>query len=455
MSTVIETRPLPDTLVPPETEPAAHADLAITGMTCASCVARVERKLGKLEGVSQAGVNLATERAAVTFDPARLSVADLLSAVEAAGYGAAPVLDDLGPDTTGEEGARRALRRRLTAVAAGGVVSALILALAMAPGLIDAPSARTHNLILGLLTLPIWLGLGWPFHRAALRNFRHGATTMDTLISLGSSVAFLSSVAATLGVSGLPVSFDAAALIVTLIALGKYLESATKGRAGEAIRRLAGLRAQTARVIRNGIERDLDIREVVVGDLVLIRPGERVPVDGMVLAGESSVDQSMLTGESLPVLRREGDPVVGGTVNGSGLLRVRAEAIGGHTVLAGIMRLVEEAQGSRAPIQRLADRVAAVFVPVVLGNAALTLVGLADHTGHDLGQALIPHHCRNRDRLSLRAWSGHADRDYGGHRTWGADGHSDQRRRESGTDTVAHHRGAGQNGDPGPLESRS
>ncbi|MGH2390692.1 MAG: cation transporter, partial [Chloroflexota bacterium] len=187
MSTMIETRPLPDaSAARPFVESEGHADLAITGMTCASCVARVERKLRKVEGVTQAGVNLATERASVGFDPARASVADLLSAVEAAGYGAAPVIEEIGAEDAAEDRARRALARRLVAVAGGGVLSVLILVLAMAPGLMDAPTARTHNLVQGLLTLPVWLGLGWNFHRAALLNLRHGAATMDTLISLGS-----------------------------------------------------------------------------------------------------------------------------------------------------------------------------------------------------------------------------------------------------------------------------
>jgi Cu+-exporting ATPase len=212
---------------------------------------------------------------------------------------------------------------------------------------------------------------------------------MDTLISLGSSVAYLYSLEVTFAGSDQPVYFDTAALIVTLIYLGKYLEAAAKGRTGEAIRRLAGLQPRTARVVRNGQERDIPIALVVEGDILLVRPGERVSVDGVVLAGESSVDESMLTGESLPVTKTAGDAVIGATVNGTGMLRIQATAVGRNTVLAGIIRLVEQAQGSKAPVQRLADRISSVFVPVVMGLAALTFLGWLA-TGHPLGQALVP-----------------------------------------------------------------
>jgi len=367
----------------------SHDELSITGMTCASCVARIERKLGKLDGVEVVNVNLATERATLGYDPTRVSPAQMISAIEAAGYGAAPVEERLiaGED---EEAARRrdlAGRRRLLGLGVG--LSALVLVLAMAPGLMNFPSIGSHNYLLALLALPVWAYVGKGFHRGALTNLRHGAANMDTLISLGSSVAYLYSLAVTFAGSDQPVYYDTAALIVTLIYLGKYLEAAAKGRTGDAIRRLAGLRPRVARVVRNGVERDLPIEQVVTGDSLLIRPGEQVPVDGVVEMGESSVDESMLTGESLPAAKGPGDDVVGATINGAGLLRIRATAVGRNTVLAGIIRLVEQAQGSKAPVQRLADRISAIFVPAVLGLAVLTFLGWLA-TGHGFGQALVP-----------------------------------------------------------------
>ena len=369
--------------------PPAQVELTITGMTCASCVARIERKLSKLDGVRSAGVNLATERASVAYDPSRVQPAQLIGAVEAAGYGAAPVLEDTPSGDDEGSARRRDLAGRRRTLAIGVVLSALILALAMIPGLMDVPSRGTHTYLLALLTLPVWAYVGRGFHRGALVNARHGAANMDTLISLGSSVAYLYSLGVTIAGTDQPVYFDTAALIVTLIYLGKYLEAAAKGRTGVAITRLAGLQPRIARVVRNGQERDIPIAEVVQGDTLLVRPGERVPVDGVVLSGEGSVDESMITGESLPVTKVPGTAVIGATINGIGLLRVQATAVGRHSVLAGIIRLVEQAQGSKAPVQRLADRISAVFVPVVLGLAALTFLGWLA-TGHGVGQALVP-----------------------------------------------------------------
>ncbi len=370
---------------------ATQADLTIGGMTCASCVARIERKLGRLDGVSKVSVNLATEKAAVTYDPAQVKMAQLIGAVEAAGYTAAPVVEQGAADaaTEAEERARRALDRRRVTLVAGVVVTALVLALAMVPALMDVPTTGSHNYLLALLTLPVWAFVGWDFHRGALRTLRHGSANMDTLISLGSSVAYMYSVVATIALPGQFVYYDTAALIITLISLGKYLEHAAKGKTGAAIKALMGLRPQTARVVRGGAERDLPIQEVVTGDVVLVRPGETVPVDGIVLEGESAVDESLVTGESLPVDKNAQDTVIGATVNGTGLLRIEATRVGRDTVLAGIIRLVEQAQGSKAPVQRLADQISGVFVPVVIGLALLTFVGWL-LTGHAVGAALIP-----------------------------------------------------------------
>ncbi len=369
----------------------AWQELAISGMTCASCVARVERKLGKVEGVRSAAVNLATERATVAYDPSHVKVARLIGAVEAAGYGATPVVEDASTEDGAMDETRRgrALTRRRTTLMTGAALCAVILILAMAPPLMAFPTVQTHNYLLALLTLPVWAIVGWSFHRGALINLRHGAANMDTLVSLGSTVAFVYSVVAMIALPGQYVYFDTAALIITLIYLGKYLEAAAKGRTSEAIKALMGLQPRTARVIRNGQERDLPIAQVVSGDALLVRPGERVPVDGVVTGGESAVDEAMITGESLPVRKGQGDDVIGATVNGAGLLHIEATRVGRDTVLAGIVRLVEQAQGSKAPVQRLADRISSVFVPIVLVLAALTFLGWL-LTGHAFAQALIP-----------------------------------------------------------------
>jgi len=386
-------RPLAAPPVPAAVATSGEAwqELAISGMTCASCVARVERKLGKVEGVRSAAVNLATERATVAYDPSRVKVARLIGAVEAAGYGATPVVEDASAEDGAVEETRRAraLARRRTTLLSGAALCAVILILAMAPPLMMFPTAQTHNYLLALLTLPVWAIVGWSFHRGALINLRHGAANMDTLVSLGSTVAFVYSVVAMIALPGQYVYFDTAALIITLIYLGKYLEAAAKGRTGEAIKALMGLQPRTARVIRNGQERDLPIAQVVSGDALLVRPGERVPVDGVVTGGESAVDEAMITGESLPVRKGQGDDVIGATVNGAGLLHIEATRVGRDTVLAGIVRLVEQAQGSKAPVQRLADRISGVFVPIVLVLATLTFLGWL-LTGHAFAQALIP-----------------------------------------------------------------
>src|SRR5262249_20772349 len=234
-----------------------------------------------------------------------------------------------------------------------------------------------ENWLLLTLTAPVWGYVGWDFHHTAWRVLRHAGANMDVLISLGSTAAFVMSVVATVfpQVVGPTTFYGTTALIVTLIYLGKYLEARAKGQASEAIRRLVGLRAAVAHVVRAGGEMDVPVAEVRVGDELVVRPGEKVPTDGIVGGGASTGDESMVTGESLPVEKRPGDDAIGATLNQTGMLRVRATKVGGETVLAGIIRLVEQAQGSKAPIQRLADTVAGIFVPMVLVIALLTFVG--------------------------------------------------------------------------------
>jgi Cu+-exporting ATPase len=360
-------------------------ELLISGMTCASCARRVERALSRTSGVTEANVNLATEHAQVTYDPASASLADLIHAVERAGYGASAPAPAAVPGLSEPAAAnvstpdaetvrhQRDLRRTRATLVLGIVLSVPVVILSMFfmdrfPG---------ENYLLLALTAPVWGYVGWGFHRTSLRVLRHFGANMDVLISLGSTAAFAMSVVATFfpNVVGSITFYDTTALIITLISLGKYLEARAKGQASEAIKRLAGLQARTAHVIRKGREIDLPIEQVMSGDELIVRPGEKIPTDGEVIAGASSVDESMLTGESLPVEKRAGEQVIGATINQTGMLRVRATKVGSETMLAGIIRLVEQAQGSKAPIQRLADTVAGIFVPSVLVIALLTVVG--------------------------------------------------------------------------------
>jgi Cu+-exporting ATPase len=364
-----------------------RVELNIAGMTCASCVRRIERALAKVPGVTAASVNLATERASVTVD-ASVAPTDLLAAVERAGYGA-ELLPPAAPSQVvpAEAGApaaepevdalalrrQRELTHRRDTLMLGIALSVPVVVLSMFfmnrfPG---------ENWLLLALTAPIWAYVGWDFHRTSLRVLRHFGANMDVLVSLGSTAAFLMSVVATVWpqVVGRVTFYDTTALIVTLIYLGKYLEARAKGQTSAAIQRLAGLRAHVGHVVRDGRELDLPLDQVLIGDELVVRPGEKIPTDGVVLAGESAVDESMLTGESLPVEKRAGDAVIGATLNQTGMLRLRVIKVGGETVLASIIRLVEQAQGSKAPIQRLADTVAGIFVPAVLVVALLTFIG--------------------------------------------------------------------------------
>ncbi len=371
-----------ETLAPPA---LAAVDFAVEGMTCASCVRRVERALTRTPGVKAANVNLATERASVTYDPTLASIADLTTAVEHAGYGleeiAATVappdalvaeVNTVQPDALEERRARELLHKRNTLVL-GVALTVPVVLLSM----FFMNAFPGENYLLLALTAPVWGYVGWDFHRTAWRVVRHFGANMDVLVSLGTTAAFLMSVVATFlpQVVGGTTFYDTTALIVTLIYLGKYLEARAKGQTNEAIRRLAGLRATTAHVVRDGHELDLPLEYVRVGDELLVRPGEKIPTDGIVLGGDSSVDESMLTGESIPVAKQKDDTVIGATINQTGMLRVRTTKVGGETMLAGIIRLVEQAQGSKAPIQRLADTVAGIFVPAVLVLALLTFIG--------------------------------------------------------------------------------
>ena len=373
----------------PGAAPGRELELSITGMTCASCAARIERKLNRLDGV-QASVNLATEQAKVAFDPGLVTEDMLVGAVEQAGYTAtlpAPGPSAAAPSApAADDDPTRPLRRRLLGSIALGVP---VLALAMVPAL---QFDNWQWLSLQLATPVVWWG-GWPFHRAAWANLRHGNATMDTLISVGTLAAWAWSVVALffLGAGDpamrMPLAFglerfsgagelylEVAVAVTVFILAGRYFEARAKRRAGAALRALLELGAKEVSLLdQAGTQRRVPVEQLTVGDRFIVRPGEKVATDGIVDDGTSAVDQSMLTGESVPVEVGPGDPVVGATVNAGGRLVVRATKVGQDTALAQIARLVTDAQTGKAPVQRLADRVSAVFVPVVLALAVGTL----------------------------------------------------------------------------------
>lgn len=379
-----------------------HIDFAVTGMTCASCSARVEKALKKVPGVLAATINLASEQAVVSYAPAATGWNELRAAIERAGYG---VIDPVSTEATGAEDREAAARaaeverkRRKLIVAIGFSLPLFLLSMArdfllipplIAPWLADRLAGTTGtaggmghpayadllNWLFLLLATPVQFYSGSDFYVHAWKALRARTANMDTLIVLGSSAAYLFSIG--MMAAGLVghVYFETAAMIITLILVGKFLEARARSHTSAAIKTLMGLQPKTARVRRDGIERDMPIEQVRVDDIVLVRPGEKVPVDGVVVSGQSSIDESMVTGESMPVAKDVGAPVIGATVNTTGSFAFRATRVGKQTALAQIIRLVQEAQGSRAPVQRLVDTVAAIFVPIVLIIALLTFVG--------------------------------------------------------------------------------
>lgn len=418
--------------------------LPITGMTCANCVATVERNLKKENGVQGAVVNLASERATIEFDPSLTGLDVLIARVERAGYGIASgeadfVLRRLSDDNDARrlekmlkemDGVREAqvtlanehariryvptmlsqadLRRAISAagfeaVEMGGqaedaealarqaeidhqrrllifgvVFTLPLFLLSMARDFGLLPMAWAHaawvNGLMFALATPVQFYVGWQYYVGGFKALRNGSANMDVLVALGSSTAYFFSIFVALGLVPGHVYFETSAMILTLIKVGKYLEASAKGRTSEAIKKLMGLRARTAHVIRDGLESEISVDDVLVGDIVMVRPGETIPVDGVVTEGRSSVDESMLTGESLPVDKSPGEPVIGATLNKMGLLHFEATKVGKETALAQIVRLVEAAQGSKAPIQKLADQISAVFVPAVIAAAVLTFL---------------------------------------------------------------------------------
>jgi len=355
--------------------------IPISGISCASCVATIETALADAPGVISAAVNFATNAATIEFVPAMATTGDLRRVIREAGYEPLEV-EEGGAQADHEKAARareiRILKRKL---ATGVVLTVPVVLGSMHHWFPWAPPVLQNFWVLLALTTPVQFWVGAQFYRGAWAALRHRTSDMNTLIAVGTSAAYAYSLAMTVAprffqTRGITpaVHYETAAVIITLILLGRLLESVARGRTSEAMKRLMGLRAKTARVVRDGAEADIPVDEVRIGDLVIVRPGEKIPVDGVVRDGASAVDESMLTGESIPIEKRSGDPVIGATLNKTGMFRFEATKIGKDTVLARIIRLVEEAQGSKAPIQRLADRVASVFVPTVIGIAVLTFV---------------------------------------------------------------------------------
>ena len=367
-----------------------HIDLGVTGMTCTSCSSRVERKLNKVDGV-EATVNFATEEASVSYDPTTTSVEDLIKVVENAGYGAFSMSEDDEPESADDEGesARDAqtddlLRRTLIS----GALSLPVMLVSMIPAL----QFTNWQWAATILATVVYIFGGAPFHRATWTNLKHGSFTMDTLITMGTTAAYSWSLYALFfGNAGMPgmkmhmtllsndaemdhIYLESVGMVISFLLLGRWFEFRAKGRSSEALRSLLTMGAKDASVLRDGIEVRVPIKELQVGDTFIVRPGEKIATDGIVSAGSSAVDESMLTGESVPVEVSEGSRVTGATVNASGRLEVRATKVGSDTVLAQMATMVKDAQASKAPIQRLVDKIAQVFVPVVIGIAVLTLI---------------------------------------------------------------------------------
>jgi P-type Cu+ transporter len=363
-------------------------EFGVTGMTCAACVGRVERALKKVDGVLEASVNLATERATVKLIPAQSSLAHLKRAIREAGYG---VIETQAGESR-DDAERTAREREVSSLRFNVILAAVfgipLLLIAMLPMLWEPamnlqmqlqPNMQIWNWIMLGLAVPVQFGPGLRFYKNGWKALISRSPDMNSLVMIGTSAAFFYSLAVTLVPDFFPSSarhvyFESSAVVITLVLLGKYFEAIAKGRTSQAMKKLIGLQAKTARVIKDGNELEMQIDEVLPGDVIAVRPGEKIPVDGVVTSGSSFVDESMISGEPIPVQKLEGSKLIGGTINQNGALSFEARAVGADTVLAQIIKLVETAQGSKPAIQGLADRVVAIFTPIVLGIATLTAI---------------------------------------------------------------------------------
>ena len=424
------------TSVPETTETCT---LEIGGMTCASCVGRIEKALLKLDGVADARVNLATEVASITFAPERVRLDDLTQAVTKAGYTATPRraaptnggTAPPAPEPTGRDDADRELSRMKRKWQVALATGLGLMGLMYVPLYIDTMEWLMPVIFVVATIVQFWAGRD--IYASAWAAAKHGSTNMTTLVALGTGVAYGYSTFVTLWPRlaerwGLPLHlyYETSLIIVALVLAGKWMEGRAKKRTAAAVTALVGLAPKTARVVRDDVEPDIPVEEVVVGDLVRVRPGEKIPVDGVVVSGTTTVDESMLTGESLPVEKASGDPVIGATLNTTGSVLIRTTAVGDDTALAQIIRLVEDAQGSKVPMQRLADKISRCFVPAVLVAAARrSCLGRSSARPPRLHHGDRHHHRRPDHRLPLRPRTGHADRDHGRHRQGGRARHPD------------------------------
>ncbi len=355
--------------------------LPVQGMSCASCVDKITKALNAVPGVVSATVNFATEKANISYLPNEATVADFIKAVRDAGYEAVPPAEEEDAVARDERIKKEEFSRLRSRFVFAAVVSVVVMLGSIGELTGRVPPVLRNHLLLFILATPVQFWSGWQFYRGAIASARHRTTDMNTLIAVGTSSAYLYSTAVTFAPGffvsrglGTGVYFDTATAIIALILLGRLLEMRAKGRTGEAIKKLIGLQAKTARVVRNGAEADIPIAEVEKGDVVVVRPGEKIPVDGEVVEGGSSVDESMISGESMPVTKKPGDEVIGATMNKTGSFRFRATRVGRDSTLAQIIKMVEQAQGGKPPIARMADLVASYFVPAVFAAAAVTFI---------------------------------------------------------------------------------
>ena len=359
--------------------PWVHENFPIEGMTCASCVSRVEKKLSSLSGVSEVKVNLATEQASIEYLPALIGFTGLKEALSNAGYQLRPAKSEEGIPSDEENRYLKELATLKLKLIVSGITSILVMALSIKGEEIGLPLPL--NLLLFLLATPVQFYCGGQFYRGAINGIRHGYTDMNTLIAVGTSAAYLYSTVETFFPSWveiadekLAVYFDTSVMIIALVLLGRWMESRAKRSASNAIKKLMQLQPRTATVERQGEEIEISIAELIVGDRVWVRPGEQIPVDGKIFEGNSSIDESMLTGENMPLEKNVGDDIFGASINKTGFFKMKVTRLGQDTVLAKIIKLVEEAQGSKAPVQKLVDKIAGIFVPSVMGLAVITFL---------------------------------------------------------------------------------
>lgn len=354
------------------------AEFDITGMTCAACATRIEKGLNKLQGVGTANVNLALEKATIEFNPSEVTAADIIAKVEKLGYGAHQQQEEQEHVDYREKAIQDQKRKFIFSAILSLPLLWTMLGHFSFTSFLYVPEILMNPWFQMLLATPVQFIIGKQFYVGAYKALRNGSANMDVLVVMGTSAAYFYSVYQAIVHAGSPhaahLYFETSAVLITLIILGKLFEAKAKGRSSEAIKKLMGLQAKTATVIRNGIEQELPLEEVVIGDAILVKPGEKIPVDGEVVEGATAVDESMLTGESLPVDKAAGDPLYGSTINSNGFIRMKATKVGRDTALAQIIKVVEDAQGTKAPIQRMADKISGIFVPIVVGIAVLTFL---------------------------------------------------------------------------------